>query len=96
MAEGGCEGSEGGRAERERQIVNTPNCQLKYVYWNVPHNVCTFYLMHTTIHYSCRYAAAEMDCTVALELDGTYMKAFLRRATARAKLRKFVLARQGG
>ena len=42
-----------------------------------------------------RYAAAEADCMTALELDHTYMMAYLRRGTARLKLGKPQLARQG-
>jgi hypothetical protein len=45
--------------------------------------------------FSCRYAAAEIDCTLALELDGNYLKAYLRRGTARCRLKEFTLARHG-
>ena len=41
-----------------------------------------------------RYAAAEVDCTEALKLDPTYGKAVARRATARAKLKKFKEAKE--
>lgn len=36
----------------------------------------------------CRYADAEKDCSLSLELDDKYVKAYLRRATARQKLQK--------
>lgn len=42
-----------------------------------------------------RYGAAEKDCSVALALDGGYVKAFLRRGTAREKLGRFKEAKQG-
>ncbi|XP_068611363.1 RNA polymerase II-associated protein 3 [Brachionichthys hirsutus] len=41
-----------------------------------------------------RYAEAEVDCTRAIYLDGTYSKAFARRATARAALGKPQEAKQ--
>ena len=44
---------------------------------------------------TCRYAAAEQDCTLALELDATYVKAWLRRATARTLLDKLKAAEEG-
>ncbi|BFZ08860.1 hypothetical protein BsWGS_11899 [Bradybaena similaris] len=36
-----------------------------------------------------KFAAAELDCTVSISLDPLYVKAYLRRASARASLRKF-------
>ena len=42
-----------------------------------------------------RYAAAEDDCSSSLALDDCYVKAWLRRATARTKLGKLSLAEQG-
>ena len=41
-----------------------------------------------------RYAAAEADCTKAIELEPDYAKAVARRATARAKLKKFKEAKE--
>ena len=41
-----------------------------------------------------RYAAAESDCTKALSLDPEYAKAVARRATARAKLKKYKEAKE--
>ena len=38
---------------------------------------------HLPLH---RYGSAESDCSLALTLDGSYLKAFLRRGTARLKL----------
>lgn len=40
-----------------------------------------------------RYAAAELDCTQALSLDPTYIKAYARRASARSALKKYEAAR---
>lgn len=45
-----------------------------------------------TIQY--RYAAAEVDCTISIELDPKYAKAFHRRATCRSKLLKYELAKK--
>ena len=45
--------------------------------------------------YLLRFAVAEEDCTLSLSLDQTYLKAWLRRATAREKLGKLVEAQQG-
>lgn len=42
-----------------------------------------------------RFAAAEEDCSLSLSLDQTYLKAWLRRATAREKLGKLAEAKQG-
>lgn len=42
-----------------------------------------------------RYAEAEEDCTKAIALDGTYSKAFARRATARVVLGKLPEAKAG-
>lgn len=42
-----------------------------------------------------RYAAAESDCSMALVLDDSYVKAYLRRGTARAKLGKLAEALEG-
>ncbi|CAG5136265.1 unnamed protein product [Candidula unifasciata] len=36
-----------------------------------------------------KFAAAELDCTVSISLDPLYVKAYLRRASARASLGKF-------
>jgi len=36
-----------------------------------------------------KYAAAEMDCTLAIQLDKNYIKAYHRRGTARVKLQKY-------
>jgi len=41
-----------------------------------------------------QYGAAETDCTLALSIDSTYIKAFQRRASARTGLDKFHLAMQ--
>ena len=42
-----------------------------------------------------RYGAAERDCSVSLALDGSYVKAYLRRGTARMKLGRMTDARKG-
>lgn len=42
-----------------------------------------------------RYAAAESDCSIVLALDDRYLKAYLRRGTARLKLGKTDEARTG-
>ena len=42
-----------------------------------------------------RYAAAESDCSMALALDDCYLKAYLRRGTARLRLGKTEEARKG-
>ena len=44
---------------------------------------------------ACRYAAAEKDCSVALALDGSYVKAYLRRGVTRACLGRREEAREG-
>jgi tetratricopeptide (TPR) repeat protein len=36
-----------------------------------------------------RYGAAEIDCTLAIEIDKSYVKAYLRRGTVRFNLKKF-------
>jgi len=41
-----------------------------------------------------QFAAAETDCTLALSIDNTYIKAFQRRASARTGLDKYELAIQ--
>lgn len=40
------------------------------------------------------YAAAEADCSLALELDPTYTKAYHRRGTARRHLKQYLAAAQ--
>lgn len=40
------------------------------------------------IKLSQRYTEAEEDCTTALTLDNTFIKAYFRRATARERLGK--------
>ena len=45
--------------------------------------------------YSCRYGEAEKDCSLALALDDSYIKAYYRRATARLKLGKLEDAKLG-
>ena len=45
--------------------------------------------------YSCSYAEAEKDCSLALALDDSYVKAYYRRATARVKLRRLDDAKLG-
>ena len=42
-----------------------------------------------------RFAVAEEDCTLALGLDSSYVKAYLRRGTARCRLSKFAQGRLG-
>ena len=42
-----------------------------------------------------RYAAAEKDCDISLSLDDQYVKAWMRRATAKAKLKKYESATEG-
>jgi serine/threonine-protein phosphatase 5 len=42
---------------------------------------------------SCRFGAAELDCSVALTLDPLYTKAYLRRASARLGLKKYTEAK---
>lgn len=42
-----------------------------------------------------RFKEAEEDCSRAISLDNTYSKAFARRGTARAALRKPLEAKQG-
>ena len=42
-----------------------------------------------------RYEEAEEDCTRSISLNGKYIKAFYRRARARAKLGKLTDAIQG-
>lgn len=54
-----------------------------------------FHHPNTTIQLMPRYAAAESDCSVALALDDGYVKAYLRRGTARTKLGKLKEAREG-
>ena len=44
--------------------------------------------------YSCRYGAAELDCTAAVAMDPTYVKAYSRRGTARLALRQFKEAKE--
>ena len=44
--------------------------------------------------FDARYAAAELDCTRAISLDESYIKAFHRRGTARASLKKYAEAKQ--
>ena len=41
-----------------------------------------------------RYGACEADCSLAIQLDGNYLKAYYRRALARVQLEKFEKARQ--
>ena len=41
-----------------------------------------------------KYAQAEADCTAAIALDGKYIKAWMRRATARAGLKRLAEALQ--
>ena len=41
-----------------------------------------------------RYAAAELDCSMALSIDAAYLKAYHRRGTARAALSKYHEAKQ--
>lgn len=54
--------------------------------WTVSHNS----------HFACcRYAAAESDCSLAIALDDSYVKAYLRRGTARTKLGKLKEAKEG-
>ena len=45
--------------------------------------------------YSCSYAEAEKDCSLALALDDSYVKAYYRRATARVKLQRLDDAKLG-
>jgi len=40
-----------------------------------------------------RFAAAELDCSIALSLDPLYTKAYLRRGAARLGLAKYVEAK---
>ncbi len=47
---------------------------------------------HTHAH-SHRYASAESNCSLALTLDDRYLKAYLRRGTARLKLGRIEEAR---
>lgn len=53
--------------------------------------------MSTLLLFSCdliyRFQAAENDCTLCLSIDPTYVKAYLRRGTARKNLNKFSLAK---
>ena len=42
-----------------------------------------------------RYVETEVDCTLALSLDPTYTKAYLRRGTARLALNKIESAVKG-
>ena len=42
-----------------------------------------------------RYGAAEEDCSTALALDDSYVKAYLRRGAAREKMGKLEEAREG-
>ena len=44
---------------------------------------------------SCRYGEAEKDCSLALALDDSYIKAYYRRATARVKLGRLEDAKLG-
>ena len=44
---------------------------------------------------SCSYGEAEKDCSLALALDDSYIKAYYRRATARVKLGKLEDAKLG-
>lgn len=41
-----------------------------------------------------QYQAAENDCTLCLSIDPTYVKAYLRRGTARSALKKISLAKE--
>ena len=50
---------------------------------------------HSSHFACCRYAAAESDCSLAIALDDSYVKAYLRRGTARAKLGKLKEAKEG-
>ena len=43
-----------------------------------------------------RFAAAELDCSVALTLDPLYAKAYMRRMSARIGLKKFERAKADG
>lgn len=46
------------------------------------------------MYYFCfRWKEAESDCTTALQLDKTYVKAYQRRAAAREKLGQFAEAK---
>jgi hypothetical protein len=51
--------------------------------------------IHVYIVYSHSYAEAEKDCSLALALEDSYVKAYYRRATARVKLRKLDDAKLG-
>lgn len=50
-------------------------------------------ILSRIIHrFACRFTAAEADCNKCLKLDVSYIKAYLRRATARVNLDKSDLA----
>ena len=47
-----------------------------------------------TIFCVCRYAAAELDCNMSISIDDSYTKAYHRRGSARAALKKYPEAKQ--
>ena len=67
----------------------------------MPYTVCWRYSQTASPTYfslsfsRLRYGAAEQDCSLALALDSSYIKAWLRRATVRALLNKLQPAIDG-
>lgn len=61
-------------------------------------NKCNYWVWFNThylvwLRYYCRFQAAENDCNLCLSIDPTYVKAYLRRGTARKNLKKFSFAK---
>ena len=54
-----------------------------------------FFYKFLKVTSATRYAAAEKDCDISISLDDKYVKAWMRRAAAKTKLKKYESATEG-